>query len=209
MTKPDLAKDLKNVSEKDRRQIEQASEMFGPDPERMGFVKNFFWGNFRGELVFPFPEIAPDEVARCDQLLAELDEYLSNEHPGVLIDRDQEIPEWVIKRLFDIGVLGMIIPKEYGGRGFGITSYNRVLERVGAACGSTAVMVSAHLSIGCGALSLFGTPEQKTKYLPRMATDMLSAFCLSEPNVGCDAGGQETHCEISPDGDHYLLNGEK
>jgi alkylation response protein AidB-like acyl-CoA dehydrogenase len=70
-------------------------------------------------------------------------------------------------------------------------------------------MVSAHQSIGCGAIVLFGTDEQKRKYLRRMATDMLSAFCLSEPNVGCDAAGQETHCRLSDDGTHYILNGEK
>lgn len=209
MSKHELATELKNVSEKDRKQIAQASEMFGPDPERMGFVKNIFWGNFRQELVFPYPEVGADETARCDQLLAELDEYMRNEHPSLQIDREQEIPESVIKRLFEMGVLGMIIPKQYGGGGFGVTSYNRILERIGATCGSTAVMVSAHLSIGCGALSLFGTEEQKGKYLSRMAKDTLSAFCLSEPNVGCDAGGQETHCEFAPDGEHYILNGEK
>jgi alkylation response protein AidB-like acyl-CoA dehydrogenase len=108
-----------------------------------------------------------------------------------------------------MGVMGMIIPRELGGQGFGITSYNRVLERIGYTCGSTAVMVSVHLSIGCGAILLFGTAEQKKKFLPRMATQMLSAFCLSEPNVGCDAAGQETTCRLSEDGRHYILNGEK
>jgi len=207
--KPDVISDLRNISEKDRRQIEQAREMLGPDPERMGFVKNFFWGNFREELVFPWPQVSPEATARCDQLMAELDEYLRNEHPTVQIDRDQEIPEWVIRRLFEIGVLGMIIPTEYGGRDLGITSYNRVLERIGYTCGSTAVLVSAHLSIGCGALMLFGTEQQKQRYLPRMASEMLSAFCLSEPNVGCDAAGQESRCELSADGEYYILNGEK
>jgi alkylation response protein AidB-like acyl-CoA dehydrogenase len=115
----------------------------------------------------------------------------------------------VIQKLFDLGVLGMTIPKEYGGGGFGITSYNRVLERIGRTCGSTAVLVSAHQSIGCKAVMLFGTEEQKKRFLPRMAADTLSAFCLSEPNVGCDAGGQETRCELSADGSHYILNGEK
>jgi alkylation response protein AidB-like acyl-CoA dehydrogenase len=105
--------------------------------------------------------------------------------------------------------MGMIIPREYGGGGYSITSYNRVLERIGRTCGSTAVLVSAHQSIGCGALVLFGTDAQKRRYLQRMATDTVSAFCLSEPNVGCDAGGQETRCELSADGQHYLLNGEK
>ena len=163
VSKPDLLGDLKNLSEQDRRQIERATEMLGPDPERMGLVKNVFWGNFREELVFPYPEVDAEETARCDQLLAELDEYLRTEHPTIQIDNDQEIPDWVIKRLFDMGVMGMIIPREYDGGGFGITSYNRVLERIGYTCGSPAVMVSAHLSIGCGALALFGTEEAATR----------------------------------------------
>lgn len=207
--KPDLSKQLKNVSAKDRKQIEDAQEMLGPDPATMGFIKNLFWGNLREELVLPYPQISAEETARCDQLLAELDEYFRNEHPSFEIDEKQEVPDWCVKRLFEIGVMGMIIPQEYGGGGFSITSYNRVLSRIGESCGSTAVMVSAHQSIGCGALNLFGTTEQKKRYLPRMAKDMLSAFCLSEPNVGCDAGGQETRCELTEDGSHYILNGEK
>jgi len=115
----------------------------------------------------------------------------------------------VLDRLFKMGVLGMTIPTEYGGLGMGITSYNRVLELLGKYCGSTAVIVSAHLSIGCGAIKLFGTQEQKRQWLPKLSSEWLSAFCLSEPNVGCDAGGQETYCELSEDGEHYILNGEK
>jgi alkylation response protein AidB-like acyl-CoA dehydrogenase len=209
MSQTDLTKDLKNLSEKDRKQVEQAQEMLGPDPASMGFIKNVFWGNFREDLVFPYPTQSAEETARCDQLLAALDGYLRTEHPSIEIDQKQEIPDWVVKRLFDMGVLGMTIPKEFGGLGFGITSYNRVLRRIGRSCGSTAVLVSAHQSIGCKALMLFGNDEQKKRFLPRMAKDALSAFCLSEPNVGCDAGGQETRCELSPCGNFYVVNGEK
>ena len=202
-------KEMKKVSAKDRRMIEDAETMLGPEPEEMGFIKNMFWGRVREELVFPYPSVSAEESARCDQLLAELDEYLTNEHPAIQIDQEQEIPRWVIDRLFAMGVLGMTIPKVYGGLGLGITSYNRILERIGRSCGSTAVMVSAHQSIGCKAIMLFGTEEQKKNWLPKLARQWLNAFCLSEPNVGCDAGGQETHCELSDDGTHYILNGEK
>ncbi|MEY2785493.1 MAG: hypothetical protein RL277_1703, partial [Planctomycetota bacterium] len=208
MSSTNLA-DMKGIAERDRKQIEAAQEMLGPDPSTMGAIKNVFWGNFREELMFPYPEGGADETARCDQLLAELDRYMRTEHPSHLIDQEQQIPDWVIKRLFALGVLGMTVPKEFGGGGFGITSYNRALERIGRSCGSTAVLVSAHQSIGCKAVMLFGTEEQKARFLPRMAQDTLSAFCLSEPNVGCDAGGQETRCELSADGTHYILNGEK
>ncbi len=79
MSNPNLAKDLKNVSEKDRKQIEQAQEMLGPDPSTMGVLKNAFWGNFREDLVLPYPKVSPEETAKCDQLLAALDAYLTIE----------------------------------------------------------------------------------------------------------------------------------
>jgi len=202
-------KNLKGISAQDRKLIADAETMLGPEPSEMGAVKNYFWGNVREDLLFPYPDSDPEETARCDQLLAELDEYLRNEHPSVQIDQEQEIPRWVIDRLFEMGVLGMTIPREHGGLGMGITSYNRILERIGATCGSTAVLVSAHQSIGCKAIMLFGTDEQKQRWLPKLAREWLSAFCLSEPQVGCDAGGQETRCERSEDGSHYILNGEK
>ena len=205
-------KSMKGVSEKDRKMIAEAETLLGPEPDSMGVVKNYFWGNLRRELLFPYPDIAresPQETAECDQLLARLEAYLKNEHPAIEIDQEQQIPEWVIKKLFELGVLGMTIPKEMGGLGMGITSYNRVLEMIGRYCGSTAVVVSAHQSIGCKAVMLFGTDEQKRRWLPKLAREWLSAFCLSEPNVGCDAGGQETRCELTEDGTAFILNGEK
>ncbi|MDX2133063.1 MAG: acyl-CoA dehydrogenase family protein [Planctomycetota bacterium] len=200
-------KNLKGIKEADRKLLEEAEEWLGAEPTKMGAVKNLFWGKLKEDFYFPYPAMDAREQAECDQLLARLDEYLRNEHPSILIDQEQEIPDWVVRRLFDLGVLGMTISKEYGGLGMGITSYNRVLERIGMYCGSTAVMVSAHQSIGCKAVMLFGNEEQKKKWLPHLAKDWLSAFCLSEPNVGCDAGGQETYFER--DGDYYLITGEK
>jgi alkylation response protein AidB-like acyl-CoA dehydrogenase len=201
-------KNMKGISEADRKLIAEAEEWLGAEPTKMGPVKNLFWGNVKEEFYFPFPNVIDArEQAECDQLLARLDEYLRTEHPSIPIDQDQEIPRWVVDRLFKLGVLGMTIPKEFGGLGMGITSYNRVLERIGMYCGSTAVMVSAHQSIGCKAVMLFGNEEQKKKWLPHLAKDWLSAFCLSEPNVGCDAGGAETY--FVKDGDTYVIYGEK
>lgn len=205
-------KNLKGISEQDRKMIADAEQLLGAEPESMGAVKNLFWGRLREELYFPYYDVAaerPDETAECDRLLAELEDYLKNEHPSVLIDQEQHIPEWVFQRLFDLGVLGMTIPKAHNGLGMGITSYNRVLELIGKYCGSTAVIVSAHQSIGCKAVMLFGNDRQKEEWLPKLAREWLSAFCLSEPNVGCDAGGQETRCTVSDDGEHYIINGEK
>jgi acyl-CoA dehydrogenase family protein 9 len=200
-------KNLKGIKEEDRKLLEQAEEWLGAEPTKMGPVKNFFWGKVKQDYYFPYPATDAREQAECDQLLARLREYLHNEHPAVAIDQEQEIPQWVIKKLFDLGVMGMTIPKEFGGLGMGITSYNKVLELIGGVCGSTAVLVSAHQSIGCKAVMLFGNEEQKRKWLPHLAKDWVSAFCLSEPNVGCDAGGTET--TFTKDGDYYVITGEK
>ena len=199
---------IKGVSKRDQQMIEDIETMMGPEPEDMGFIKNAFWGRFREDLIFPYPQESKEEREKCDALLEELEDYLENEHPRVEIDQEQYIPEWVVDRLFDLGVMGMIIPEEYGGLGLGVTSYNRVLEMIGRYCASTAVMVSAHQSIGCKALVMFGDEAQKDEYLPMVAREKLSAFCLSEPNVGSDAAGQESFSVKTEDGD-YILNGEK
>ena len=200
---------LKNVSEQDRKMIADVEIMMGPEPTTMGFAKNMFWGRFRNDLVFPYPVESKEEREKCDNLLEKLDVYLRTEHPSIEIDQKQYIPEWAIQKLFDLGVMGMTVPEEYGGLGLGISSYNRVLSMIGAHCGSTSVMVSAHQSIGCKAIMLFGNEEQKKTYLPKVAREYLSAFCLSEPQVGSDAAGQETRCELSEDGTYFILNGEK
>ena len=200
---------MKGVSARDQQMIQEAEVMLGPEPEEMGFIKNLFWGRVREELVFPYPEVSPEEKAKTDALLEELEAYLDNEHPSIQIDQEQFIPEWAIQRLFDMGVMGMTVPEAYGGLGLGVASYNRVLEAIGRRCGSTAVMVSAHQSIGCKALMLFGTEAQKDRYLPMVAREKLSGFCLSEPNVGSDAAGQQTRCEYLEDEGVYVLNGEK
>jgi alkylation response protein AidB-like acyl-CoA dehydrogenase len=201
--------DIKGVSKEDRKMIEDIETMMGPEPSEMGFVKNMFWGRFQSDAVFPYPHEGREEREKTDALLEELEDYLENEHPSIQIDKEQVIPQWCIDRLFEMGVMGMIIPEEYGGLGLGVTSYNRVLELIGYHCSSTAVMVSAHQSIGCKALVIFGNEEQKEKYLPMVAQEELSAFCLSEPNVGSDAANQETTCVESDDGKHFILNGEK
>lgn len=200
---------MKNVSVQDQKMIEDIEAMMGPEPSQMGFVKNLFWGRFRGELVFPYPREREAERAKCDALLEKLEAYLEDEHPSILIDQEQYIPQWCLDRLFEMGVMGMTVPETYGGLGLGVTSYNRVLELIGRHCASTAVVVSAHQSIGCKAIMLFGTEEQKERFLPKVAREYLAAFCLSEPQVGSDAAGQETTCYWDEEQQSYVLNGEK
>jgi len=204
-----LLSSLKNVSARDQEMIADIETMMGPEPSSMGIAKNLFWGRFREDLVFPYPVPTAEEKQRCDTLLVELEAYLRNEHPSIQIDQEQFIPEWALKRLFDLGVMGMTVPKSHGGLGLGVTSYNRVLEMIGRYCGSTSVVVSAHQSIGCKAIMLFGNQAQKDEYLPKVARTYLSAFCLSEPNVGSDAAGQETRCYWDEAQQCYVLNGEK
>lgn len=208
MTKSRLTR-LKNVSAADQKMLRDIETMLGPEPAQMGFIKNLFWGRFRGDLLFPYPRESEDERRRCDALMRQLEPYLRDEHPAVQIDHEERIPKWVFGRLFDLGVMGMTIPERYGGLGLGVTSYNRVLELIGRHCASTAVVVSAHQSIGCKAIMLFGNEAQKERFLPMVAREALSAFCLSEPNAGSDAAGQETSAVLADDGSHYILNGEK
>lgn len=200
---------MKGVSAQDRKMIADAEAMMGPEPSTMGFVKNLFWGRFRDDLVFPYPAPSQDQQEKTDRLIAELEAYLRDEHPAIEIDQEQHIPDWVLRRLFDMGVLGLTVPEQYGGLGLGVTAYNHVLETIGRYCASTAVVVSAHQSIGCKAIMLFGTEAQKAEYLPRVAREYLSAFCLSEPQVGSDAAGQETTIRWDEAEGVYVLNGEK
>ncbi len=204
-----LLTSLKNVSAKDAKMIADAETMLGPEPSTMGFAKNTFWGRFREDLMFPYPKESKREKAKCDALLEELEAYMRDEHPSVQIDQEERMPEWCIDRLFKMGVMGMTVPEQYGGLGLGVTSYNRALQVIGRYCGSTGVIVSAHQSIGCKAIMLFGSEEQKKRFLPNVAREYLSAFCLSEPQVGSDAAGQETRCEWNEEEQCYILNGEK
>ena len=176
-------KSIKGISERDKKMIEEAEQMLGPEPSEMGFVKNMFWGNIREDLRFPYPSESPEERKRCDEILAKLKDYLEKEHPSVQIDQEEAIPDWAMKKLFALGAMGMNIPKEFGGQGLGVTSYNRALEMIGSYCASTAVVVSAHQSIGCKALVLYGTEEQKKKWLPRLANDMLMQIATQRSGV--------------------------
>ncbi len=200
---------LKNISARDKDMLRDIESMLGPEPSTMGFAKNLFWGRIEEFYVLPYPVSTLNESTKCNALLARLEDYLKDEHPAILIDQEEYIPDWCVRRLFELGVMGMTVPEEYGGLGLGITSYNRALEMIGSYCGSTAVMVSAHQSIGCKAIMLFGSEKQKKEFLPKVATEYLSAFCLSEPQVGSDAAGQETRCVKSEDGSHFILNGVK
>jgi alkylation response protein AidB-like acyl-CoA dehydrogenase len=174
------------------------------------FVAELFKGSFRWDLLSPYPEQDPADKKIGDDYLIKLEECLrKNVNPGE-VDRSAMLPDSAVKALADIGVFGMKIPQEYGGLGFSNMNYIRAIRLIGSYCASTAVWASAHQSIGVPQpLKLFGTKEQKQKYLPRLAKGSISAFALTEPGVGSDPAAMQTTATLSEDGKHYIINGKK
>ena len=202
------AKDAgKNVSELEARQVaEAARETQWKHPS---FVKELFLGNFRLDLIHPYP-LTGDERPEFREFYERFKTFLRNEVDPAEIDRTGEYPEHVLNRLRALGAFGMKIPKEYGGLGFTNVEYNRVMRLLGTYCGNVGALLSAHQSIGVPQpLKLFGTPEQKKKYLPRCAKGDISAFALTELGVGSDPARVTTTAEKTEDGSAYILNGKK
>ncbi|MCA9603786.1 MAG: acyl-CoA dehydrogenase family protein, partial [Myxococcales bacterium] len=173
------------------------------------FMKAVFHGVVADDLIFPYPEMSKDERENVAMMIDSIRKFVSAKVDSAKIDRTHTIPDDVIQGMRELGLFGLSIPEEYGGLGLSGSGYARVMQEVAALDSSLAVTIGAHQSIGCKAIMLFGNEKQKQEWLPRLSSDWISAFCLSEPNVGCDAGGQETHCELSEDGEFYILNGEK
>jgi alkylation response protein AidB-like acyl-CoA dehydrogenase len=174
------------------------------------FVAELFDGRLRMELVHPFPEPDPEDEARARPFLDKLARFLREEVDADAIDRDAKIPPQVVQGLRELGAFGIKIPLEYGGLGLSQYFYTKAIALVSSVCGGTTALLSAHQSIGVPQpLKLFGTPEQKKKYLPRLAGGAISAFALTEPGVGSDPAAMETTAELAPDGETWILNGEK
>ncbi len=192
------------------QQKKDVEEMLGPDLAKLGFAKSLFFGQFRGDLLFPYPQLS-GEAARIGAEQAQAVQQFCDQHiDAVKIDKDARIPDEVVHGLGKLGVLGQTVPTEYGGRGFNQQQYVRIMEILGGHCASTAVFVNAHQSIGCRALILFGTKEQQAKWLPGLLDgSKLAAFALTEPEAGSDAGGVQTTATPTEDGEAYLLNGTK
>jgi alkylation response protein AidB-like acyl-CoA dehydrogenase len=174
------------------------------------FVRDLFLGSLRMDLIHPYPEQDPAEIARAKPFLDKLDRFLREKVDGDRIDREGEIPEDVIQGLRELGAFGIKIPREYGGLGLSQLSYMKAIELVSSVDGSLTALLSAHQSIGVPQpLKMFGTEAQKKKYLPRLAKGAISAFALTEPGVGSDPATMETMAVPSEDGDGWILNGEK
>jgi len=174
------------------------------------FVGDLFMGKFNFDMLFPFPEQSREDKKAGDEILEKLRPLLEKELDADAVDREGEIPKKLIDEFIKLGLLGIKIPKEYGGLGLGQLNYGRIIELISSHCGSTAVFLSAHQSIGVPQpLKMFGTEEQKKKYLPRLVKGEISAFALTEPDVGSDPSRMTTTATLTDDGNAYLINGEK
>jgi alkylation response protein AidB-like acyl-CoA dehydrogenase len=192
------------------QQKKEAEELLFSGPQTLGFAKGLFFGHFNAPLLFPYPQLRADEREMADQSLAEVREYVEKHLDARSIDRNMAIPPETVAGLGRIGVLGMTAPVEFGGRNLSQLGYTRIMEVIGGHCASTAVFVNAHHSIGIRALLLFGTEEQKQRWLPPLVKgDQLAAFALTEPEAGSDASNVQTTATPTPDGKGYVLNGQK
>jgi alkylation response protein AidB-like acyl-CoA dehydrogenase len=195
------------VTEKQARQVaEEAREQSWVRPS---FGKELFLGRLRLDLIHPHPQPTAEARAKGDAFLQKFEAFLTTVDP-LQIERDARIPEHVIQGLAELGAFGMNIDEKYGGLGLSQVYYNRALILASSVHASLGTLLSAHQSIGVPKpLKYFGTPEQKGKYLPRVAAGEVSAFLLTEPDVGSDPARMSTSAVPTADGTAYILNGTK
>ncbi|MCU1572892.1 MAG: acyl-CoA dehydrogenase [Micrococcaceae bacterium] len=189
-----------------RRVAEEARETGWTRPS---FAKGLYLGHFDLSLVHPHPEPDAEEAERGARFLERLEAYCRTLDPA-RIERDALIPDDYLSGLTELGVFGMKIPQEYGGLGLSLTSYGRALQLLGSVHPSFGALVSAHQSIGVPEpVKVFGTEKQKREYLPRCAAGAITAFLLTEPDVGSDPARMGCSAVASADGSSYRLNGVK
>jgi isovaleryl-CoA dehydrogenase len=182
-----------------------------PEDTELSFARQLFFGAVEEEEVFPYPdELGADERETLAALLDPLDRFLRERIDEGDIDHDTLLDPALLDELKQMGLFGLIIPTEYDGLGLSNTGYVRLFERIAATSASVAVTVGAHQSIGLKGILLFGTEEQKRRYLPPLALgEQVAAFCLTEPTSGSDAASIRTRATPSPDGEHWVLDGSK
>ena len=196
------------VTEREARRV--AEEAREQDWRRPSFAKELFLGRFRLDLIHPHPLPEPESVRVGEEFLARLTEFCVTKIDGALIEREARIPDEVVRGLQELGVFGMKIDREYQGLGLSQLYYNRALALIGSVSPAIGALVSAHQSIGVPQpLKLFGTAEQKQRFLGRCARTDISAFLLTEPDVGSDPARLATSAVPTEDGSAYLLDGVK
>jgi acyl-CoA dehydrogenase family protein 9 len=177
-------------------------------PQPNGFVKALFSGQIRQDLLLPYPQLDPKQAPAVEQALAGLEKLARDKIDPRSIDRQESIPDEVKHGMAELGLFGITIPQEYGGLGLGLAAYGRIIEGVTAVCPALMLMLGAHLSIGLKGLVLYGSEEQKARYLPKLASgEALACFALTEPQAGSDA--QSIQSTAVRDGEGWRLNGSK
>ncbi|MGB9036040.1 MAG: acyl-CoA dehydrogenase family protein, partial [Paeniglutamicibacter sp.] len=195
------------VDEKVARQVAEAARE--QQWERPSFAKGLYMGDFDWGLIHPHPQPDPEAAARGTAFMARLREAIKDLDTGA-IERESRIPDEIIRALREVGAFGMKIPVEYGGLGLDLADYGRALMLVGTLNPSLGALLSAHQSIGVPEpVKMFGTEEQKRAFLPRCAAGSISAFLLTENDVGSDPARLGTTATLSADGTSYTLNGAK
>ena len=186
-----------------------APHLASPD-ENPSFIKGLFLGELREDLVFPFPTISAEEQESLTMVLDSFRSFAEEHVDAAKNDHDGRFPDSMREAFHALGFMGMNIPEAYGGFGASAKVFNRVFGEIGATDPALAVYFGAHQSIGCKGIVLFGSEEQKQKWLPRCASgELVSAFCLTEPGSGSDAQAMAARAVLSDDGSHYVLTGTK
>jgi alkylation response protein AidB-like acyl-CoA dehydrogenase len=198
---------LREVSEREARQVAEAARE--KEWTLPSFVREMYLGRLRMDLIDPLPAPAKDDGERGREFLRKLEAYLKTVD-GDALDREPGMPKDVHARLAELGAFGIKIPEEYGGLGLSQKTYTRAIALCATHSSTISSCLSAHQSIGVPQpLVLFGTPEQKQKYLPRLARGAISGFALTETDVGSDPARMRSEAVLSSDGTHYVLNGTK
>lgn len=196
------------TSEEKSRQVAEDSRQ--REWKQPSFLKELFLGRFRLDLIHPYPVDEKSDRPEFADFYDELERFMRDEVDSVKIDATGEYPPELMEGLRKLGAFGMKIPVEYGGLGFTQLEYSRVMELLGSADGSVSALLSAHQSIGVPQpIKLFGSEEQKKRFLPRCAAGAVSAFALTENNVGSDPASLGTTAELTEEGDAYIVSGEK
>src|SRR3954465_7342643 len=173
------------------------------------FAKGLMLGEIHEDLVFPYPIPDRDEVEKVRALIKGFRDYAADHIGPVEIDHTGTIPDQMYRDLGELGLMGLYVDEKYGGQGLSQTGYARVFEAVGGASGSLTIGLGVHQSIGFKGIALYGTDEQKERFLPDLAAGRkLAGFALTEPNAGSDAYNIESRAVLQPDGS-WVLNGEK